>query len=155
MFWHTHLHTVWPFAVIYHTHKYSHLYQGKQAILGSSCPSSYPTRIYSTEPISAPVTVHPLISHHFTQLSASTSLFLLITRNNPPKSLSRSVFPNSQTRNGTTAAQPLVQTSRRDQSVWWMHTHLWEISSVDKMNTYWVFLGFFLLHFPHCCELSK
>lgn len=95
----------------------------------------------------SPCTVHPLISHHFTQLSASTSLFLLITRNNPPKSLSGSVFPNSQTRN-TMAAQPLVQTSR-DQSVWWMHTHLWEISSVDKMNTYWFLVVFFFFrHFP-------
>lgn len=34
-----------------------------------------------------------------------------------------------------------------------MHTHLWEISSADKMNTYW-FLGFFSPFFLHYCELN-
>lgn len=80
-----------------------HLYQGKQAILGSSPPSSHPAWIYSTEPISAPV--HPLISHHFTQLSASASLFLLIAHNNPPKSLSGPAFfqLSEQKHNGSSA----------------------------------------------------
>lgn len=103
MFRKTHLHMVWPLAIIYHKYIYSHLYQGKQAVLGSSPPSSHPAWIYSTEPISAPV--HPLTSHHFTQLFASTSLFLFIAHNNPPKSLSGSAFPNSHSRkhNGNSA----------------------------------------------------
>lgn len=87
-------------------------------------------------------------SHHFTQLSASTSLFLLIAHNNPPKSLPGSeCFPNSQNRN-TMAAQREAQASRGDQSLWWMHTHLWEISSADKMDTYWFLVFSFFQFFP-------
>lgn len=102
---HTQLRTVWPLVIIYHKYIYTHLYQGKQAILGSSSASSNPAWIYNTELISAPV--HPFLSHHFNQLSASTSPFLLIAHNNPPKSLSGSAFPNSQSRK-TMAAQRKV-----------------------------------------------
>lgn len=72
-------------AVIYHKYIYSRLYRG-----GSRQSSAHllhpPILLGFTAP------VHPLISHHFTQLSASASLFLLIAHNNPPKSLSRSAF---------------------------------------------------------------
>lgn len=78
---HTPYVTVGPLAIIYHKYIHSHLYQGKQAILGSSSPSSHPAWIYT--PSQPPV--HPLISHHFTQPAASASLFLLTAHNNPPK----------------------------------------------------------------------
>ena len=59
MFRHSPTH-LWPSAIIYHKYIYSHLYQGKQTILGSSSLSSHPAWIYSTETVSAPE--HPLIS---------------------------------------------------------------------------------------------
>lgn len=80
-------------ALIYQKYIHSRLYRGTQSVLSSSPPSSHPAWIYSTEPFSA--SAHPLISHHFTQISASASLFLLIAHNNPPKSLSGPAFPSS------------------------------------------------------------
>lgn len=80
---------------------------GNPRLISSILPSCLDLQHRASQPL-----LHPLISHHFTQLSASTSLFLLISHNNPPKSLSGAASPNSQSRN-TMAAQQEVQASKR------------------------------------------
>lgn len=61
---------------------------------------------------------HPLISYHFTFLSASTSLFLLVSHNNPSTKQNKKASPgrrfsNSQGQKNTMAAQRVVRGSRR------------------------------------------
>lgn len=99
---------------------------------------------FTAESISAHI--HPLISLHFTPLSASTSRFLLISQNNPPKKPLRVCVSLSW------SAQLEVQ-ARRDQPVWWMQTHMSEISSADKVSTYW-FSGFLFFDYSHCTGLN-
>lgn len=77
---------------------------------------------------SLPEPLHPIISHHFTRHSRSSGLFLFTAPNNPP---GRLPALTGQEHNGCSANSA----GRRRR---WTHPRLWEISSADNTNTYWL-----------------
>lgn len=124
------LYLQWSLEIIYQNYTYSHLYLGKQLIF-SILPSHLGFKNLS-EPL------QPIISHHSIQHSPSSGLFLFTTHNNPQEKSPRLCRSRS------------TMAGRR----WrWMHPHLWEISSADNSNTYYLKV-FFSLSCQRTC-LSK